>query len=647
MGQVIHSGFRHRRSHLKSKTVDTLLKIKSLCAHHQESQNIELNAGVRRNDVKNDVKDKNVEVVLGESENLSIGNDISIDDYSIENENVDCSIENNLLSRKNVEPLGIEEDLMSVDEVGSLVVNNCCDKFKELQHGINREPIQPTEDMQVQTSSSDHSVVAGEAQQEETGLKKPDSSVCILADMDIEDGEIPDGLGIYSELSSGKDQFHHEATKERGIEKEHQEEILKKKSERTLDRDYSLGVCNRKLKRDYGDALLLVAGNSGKENGEANVDATTKKRYADDWLQDAGTSDKAKGETAVSETTKKSTKVGEKRPRVLSKERKAKKKMNGRKKRAQTRIKEGVKKLRIEPPITKRSHDTTPLTKSQPCKFKVLQECKKSVQGCMKGDKCPFDHDLSKYPCNNYASNGFCSRGDSCLFSHKIVEAPMPSNVSPTKAVSQPSPNNLNTKRNQNTKDISPWTPNNISSRASLKTSSSTGTQVHKNPEQNVLGKLRPLAQPPKGVTLLSFGNSPLIDSSKKTDTDGTEASTQKDQESLKVPQNSNALLQKGTTPSTPSSSGQYSQNPVQNLQNKNSAQRAPSTALDFAAKYDSEMMKNRSKFTTGLSTTTDSSKTPSSAASSSLGDIQNRLMKASPLVQEFLFGFGGGYDKL
>ncbi|MCL7023424.1 hypothetical protein MKW94_011529, partial [Papaver nudicaule] len=137
-----------------------------------------------------------------------------------------------------------------------------------------------------------------------------------------------------------------------------------------------------------------------------------------------------------------STKAGEKKSRTLSKERKAKKKMNARKKRAQTRREEGVNKLRIEPPISKPkapnyckfylkngicqegdsckfSHDITPLTKSQPCKFKVLQECKKSAQGCMKGDKCPFDHDLSKYPCNNYASNGFCSRGDSCLFSHK------------------------------------------------------------------------------------------------------------------------------------------------------------------------------------------------------------------------------------
>ncbi|KAI3981303.1 hypothetical protein MKX01_004567 [Papaver californicum] len=180
MGEVIQSGFRHRRSHLKSKTVNTLLKIISLCADDQESQNTNplpnaadaLNSGVRRNDSQNELtKDKNVEVGLGESGNLSIGNDISVDDYSIANENfliehVNCSIENNLLSDKNVEPLGVEDN---VDEVGSLVVKNYSDKIEEPQQGnfeeiniVNEhvrhkilEPIRHTEDVQVQSSSSE------------------------------------------------------------------------------------------------------------------------------------------------------------------------------------------------------------------------------------------------------------------------------------------------------------------------------------------------------------------------------------------------------------------------------------------------------------------------------------------------------------
>ncbi|PKU61828.1 Zinc finger CCCH domain-containing protein 7 [Dendrobium catenatum] len=36
------------------------------------------------------------------------------------------------------------------------------------------------------------------------------------------------------------------------------------------------------------------------------------------------------------------------------------------------------------------------------------------------GDDCPFDHELSKYPCHNYMSTGCCNRADRCKFSHKI-----------------------------------------------------------------------------------------------------------------------------------------------------------------------------------------------------------------------------------
>ncbi|KAI3961609.1 hypothetical protein MKW92_032803 [Papaver armeniacum] len=773
MGEVIfHSRFRHRRSHLKSKTVDTLLKIISLCADDdQEESQISspivsdaLNSGVRRNDSQNELlKDENVEVVLGESKNLSIVNDISVDDYSIENgnlvtENVNCAIEHNLLSDANVEPLGVEDSRIVV-EVASSVVKNCSDNYIEEPQQGNvdeikvvdehvtdeiREPIRITEDMRMQSSSSEQNVVngvGGERQREDMGLAEPvslDSSTCCLTDMYIEDGEVPDGLcnelaGLIhedlaqsKEKSGGEDHIYHEVIKESEVENEHQEhtgaeekymsstciqkEIQMKMNERKLDRDYALGVCNRNLKRGYGENLLQGAGNSGKENDEVNVDAIAKKvclsgknlrrgygddrlqeegnsgrenseakvvattkevafcnrklerGYEDDWLRDARISGKENGEAEVAETTKKlqNTKVGDKKPGVLSKERKAKKKMNERKKRAQTRKEQGVKRLRIEQPISKPkapkycefylkgrcqkgdsckfSHDTTPLTKSQPCKFFALQQC-------LKGDDCPFDHQLSNYPCNNYASSGSCYRGDNCLFSHKIVETPKPSEVRPTGVVSQPSPNILITKRNLNTKNISPGTLNNIS--GGEKTPSSTGTQVHKNPEQSVLGKLRPPAQPPKGVTLISFGKTPPRNSSNKRDSNGAEAWTQKDLESLKMPQSSNEQFQE-TTLSTPYSASQYSQNPPQNVQNNNSAQRAPSSTVAFAAKYESEMMKNWSKIPTGLSTTsTDSSKTLSSTASSSIDNIQNRLLKASPLLQEFLFGFGGTAGKL
>ncbi|KAI3850570.1 hypothetical protein MKX03_004006 [Papaver bracteatum] len=709
MGEVIlHSSFRHRRSHLKSKTVDTLLKIISLCADddQEEAFFVDFNVlfcylGVRRNDSENELmKDENVEVVLGESKKLSIGNGISVDDYSIENENlltenVNCAIENNLLSDENVEPLRVEDSRINCDD----------NKIEEPQQGNVdehvtdeiREPIRHTEDMRIQSSSSEKNVVngvGGECQWEEMGLTEPvnlESCSCLYNEFV---GLIREGFAQNEEKSGGEDHIYYEVIKEREVVNEYQEDTGAEENHITNE-----GKLDRNLKRGYGDDLLQGAGNSGKENDESNVDAITKRvclsdrnlkrgygddrlqvvgdsgrenskakaaaatkevglcnrtlerGYEDDWLQDARTSGKANGGAKVTETTKKSqnTKVGEKRPRVLSKEITAKKKMNARKKRAQTRKEQGVKRLRIEPPISKPkvpnyceyflkgrcqkgdsckfSHDTTPLTKSQPCKFLALQQC-------LKGDDCPFDHQLAKYPCSNYATSSSCYRGDKCLFSHKIVKTPKPYDVSRTEAVSQPLPNNLNSKRSLNTKNTSPCTLNNISSGASLKTPSSTGTQVRKNPEQSVLGKLRPPAQPPKGVTLLSFSKTPPNNSSNKADSNSTEASTRKDQESLKPPQSSDELFQKTTT-STASSASQYSD------------KRVPSSTLAFAAKYESEMMKNRSKIPTGLNTTTDSSKTPTSTASSSIDNIQNRLLKASPLLQEFLIGFGGTDGKL
>ncbi|XP_020966279.1 zinc finger CCCH domain-containing protein 8-like [Arachis ipaensis] len=54
------------------------------------------------------------------------------------------------------------------------------------------------------------------------------------------------------------------------------------------------------------------------------------------------------------------------------------------------------------------SHDSVPFTKSKPCSFFVRHSC-------MKGDDCPFDHQLSKYPCVSFVSGGFCVRGECML----------------------------------------------------------------------------------------------------------------------------------------------------------------------------------------------------------------------------------------
>ncbi|KAL0734925.1 hypothetical protein Bca4012_011135 [Brassica carinata] len=88
-----------------------------------------------------------------------------------------------------------------------------------------------------------------------------------------------------------------------------------------------------------------------------------------------------------------------------SEEAKARKKANSRKKRAQERISLG-----------KRAQDRISLGVKK-LKLKGLWSLQ---DACMKGDDCPYDHELSRYPCNNFMTKCFCHRGDSCLFSHKV-----------------------------------------------------------------------------------------------------------------------------------------------------------------------------------------------------------------------------------
>ncbi|TYI79618.1 hypothetical protein E1A91_D05G033600v1 [Gossypium mustelinum] len=141
--------------------------------------------------------------------------------------------------------------------------------------------------------------------------------------------------------------------------------------------------------------------------------------------------------TVIETKLKKDVGLSNKKKQILNPaQKKEKKKKNKRKKRAEKNRQLGVKRLKLQTVLKpktvtycrhylkgrchegekcKFSHDTVPLTKSQPCSHFARQSC-------MKGDDCPFDHQLSKYPCINYTTKGSCSRGDDCLFSHKPLE---------------------------------------------------------------------------------------------------------------------------------------------------------------------------------------------------------------------------------
>ncbi|KAK9075742.1 hypothetical protein SSX86_004071 [Deinandra increscens subsp. villosa] len=195
-----------------------------------------------------------------------------------------------------------------------------------------------------------------------------------------------------------------------------------------------------------------------------------------------------------------------KRKRVLTKERKAKKKMKDRLKRAEQNRKLGIRRLKLKPVIKEKkiiychhymngrchegekckfSHDTTPLTKSKPC-------CHFARHACMKGDNCPYDHQLSKYPCNNYQTKGVCNRGSDCMFSHEA----------------QPSEASLN---GSNKSMPEHKTPPNVSSQKVVETKSCAVVS-------KFVGITPKSTRPPKGINFLSLEShqSPKVDSEVK-----------------------------------------------------------------------------------------------------------------------------------
>lgn len=49
----------------------------------------------------------------------------------------------------------------------------------------------------------------------------------------------------------------------------------------------------------------------------------------------------------------------------------------------------------------------------QPCKFLMSHSC-------LKGDDCPYSHDLRAFPCKFFHTRGLCYDGENCQFSHGV-----------------------------------------------------------------------------------------------------------------------------------------------------------------------------------------------------------------------------------
>ncbi|XP_068654793.1 zinc finger CCCH domain-containing protein 7 [Aristolochia californica] len=371
------------------------------------------------------------------------------------------------------------------------------------------------------------------------------------------------------------------------------------------------------------------------------------------------------------QSEKKDVKIHEKKKRTLTEERKSKKKIAKKRKRAEMNRKLGVKRLKLEP-ISKPkvvnhckyylkgrcqqgdkcnfSHDTVPLTKSQPCKYFALKSC-------LRGDDCPYDHELSKYPCHNYTSKGTCIRGDSCFFSHKVPVSQDSSKESNDRA-------NLQKQLNNNSN--SDMATNNLFKRTSPSAPSPLGSSLHRQPKEQ-LTNIRPrptLGAPPEGRTFLSFSPNAPSPLGSSLDRQPKERLTEKrSRPTLGAPPEGITFLSFGKPPgntsetdrqkeSSPSSTNMSmplrslgSQHPS-HLSTNTSASGLnsviSSTRLHYPphprAKLKPEDVKNQSN-SSPVEPQSTNSKGSLLATSTSTRRLENGATDASSILEEFLFG--------
>ncbi|KAF3783126.1 Zinc finger CCCH domain-containing protein 7 [Nymphaea thermarum] len=335
---------------------------------------------------------------------------------------------------------------------------------------------------------------------------------------------------------------------------------------------------------------------------------------------------------------------GKKKRGPITDKAKARRQERKKQKRAEMNKKLGVKKLKLPISVPKPkpvslcrfymhgqcrqgkeckfSHDAVPLTKSQPCIYFANRS-----QPCLKGDACPFDHDLSKYPCHKFVQTGFCIRGDNCLFSHKL-----PPNGDAS----------VNTKETciehekRAEKSIMKKSTNVISNKK-------MAPQVLMVQQQSEKPLMLP-SRVPEGVSFLSF-EKPTVGDGNKLQVHNVPPPNAQDKTPVGK-QNQNTEQISVETPSVSQGSACPSLPSIKSTEQEyknapSSTRRAISNALAFASKYQSEL--KRTSIATSascLQTSTpknDSHIGPSLAISSS--GSSDRPKTATMILEEFLFG--------
>ncbi|KAI3709678.1 hypothetical protein L2E82_39444 [Cichorium intybus] len=515
-----HSMGNRRRGPLRSRTVDTLLHILSIC--YADSSHI-IQHPDKGDDHIASVTKENIPFTCTD---ITPNDSLHQEEINVDKTQMDLSTQKEGLCNTHVEPSEIK-DLSSIFDTNPSTLKN-----------VDQEITISVTDMMISSPQlpTEKDVEEGEISGEFMNLMPEDDVEFVEKTPVIENFNKLSPKSIDTVVDVGKDIASVISKTKRNLV-DYSELTLHGKSKESA---------NSKSQQIKNQDFVLI-----KDNGAQNNSKKRKGSCTDENI----TNKKAKKSVDRSTCSEDVTTIGEnredankdadnekKKKRVLTTERKAKKKRKERIKRAEKNRKLGVKRLKIQPIIKEKkitycrhymkgrchegenckfSHDTVPLTKSKPC-------CHFARHSCMKGDDCPFDHQLSKYPCNNHLTKGFCPRGSDCMFSHEVQpsepslntsndpkpEHKTPPNLSPKIQINKNDSPNLSNQPPKGVNFISPklssQPPKGVSFFTQEKLSLSPQLSPKVNSDLGEITKTPPVI--PRGINFLSFGKKPGSD---------------------------------------------------------------------------------------------------------------------------------------